>query len=94
MAKKTVAKTKPTGVTVMFRSLGRTFKGEGKTFDDAIRSIKVSGGIKTASVLAVKKDGVEKSKIINGRHAQALFGGGSPTTRMIHVKQVKAMFGV
>lgn len=94
MAKKAVKKSKPTSIKVFFKSLGRTFTGEGKTFDEAVASVQVSGGVKATSVLIVEKDGVKKEKIINGRHMQALFGQGSPTTREIHVKQIKMMFGV
>lgn len=79
---------------IKLKCLGRNYSAEGKTFEEAIGKIKISGGAKAVSVLTVETDEVQKERIINGAHTQALFGQGSPTTKLIHLKRVKEMLGV
>ena len=79
-------------INVTLKSLGRTFESVGETFEEAIGKIKIGNGAKLTSVLIVEKDGVKKEKILGGRTTGHLFGGGSPTARQIHIKQVSRMF--
>ncbi|MEK6880166.1 MAG: hypothetical protein AABY22_11180 [Nanoarchaeota archaeon] len=81
-------------VYVQLKSLGRRYDVEGTTFADAISKIKISGGAKALSVLTVKKDDKTIIKVLNGAHTNGLFGQGSPTTKMIHLKQVSQLFGI
>lgn len=76
----------------ILKSVGRTFKAEGATLEEALGKIKISGGAKAVSVLIVEKDGVKREKIINPAHTNGLFGQGSPTTRAIHLKGVTQLF--
>src|SRR3990167_10274958 len=79
---------------VTFKIVGRTFKAEGKTLEEALGKIKISGGAKAISVLTVEKDGIEKERILNGRHTHGIFGQGSPTMKAIHLKQILLMFDI
>jgi len=74
------------------KSLGRVYKSEGVTLEEALSKIKISGGAKAVAVLKVEKDGVVKEKILNGAHTNHLFGQGSPTMREISLKWVKELF--
>ena len=76
------------------KSLGRTYKSEGETLEEALSKIKISGGAKAVAVLKVEKDGVVKEKILNGAHTNHLFGQGSPTMREISLKWIKQLFEV
>lgn len=81
-------------VKITLKSLGRVFKGEGATLEEAINSIKVSNGIKVTSVMLVEKGTYRKERILNGRIAHYLFGNVSPTTKGIYLRKVSEMFGV
>lgn len=79
---------------IKLKSLGRNYSAEGATFEEAVDKIKISGGARALSILTVEKDGVSKDRILNGAHTNGLFGQGSPTTKLIHLKLVKSMLGV
>ena len=81
-------------IKITLKSVGRVFKSEGKTFEEAINKIKISGGARSTSVIKVEKDGKEIVKILNARHTNGLFGQGSPTMKAIHLKGVRAILGV
>ena len=76
------------------KSVGRTFKAEGMTFEDALRGIKISGGAKAISVLAVEKGDKKTDKILDPMTTQRLFGQISPTTREMHLNKIKERFGL
>ena len=78
---------------VTLKSLGRVYKSEGTTLEEALGRIKISGGAKAIAVLSVEKDGVKKDKIINGRHAQQLFGNLSNTSKELGLKWAREVFG-
>ena len=69
--------------------MGRVFKSEGKTFEEAIDKIKISNGARALSVITIEKDGVIKEKILNARQTNGLFGQGSLSLKAIHFKSVK-----
>src|SRR3990167_7718162 len=79
---------------VTLKCVGRVYKSEGETLEEALRKIKISGGARALSILKVEKDGVEKERILNGRHTNGIFGQGSPTMKAIHLKQILAMFDI
>ena len=79
-------------IKITFKSLGRVFKSEGATLEEALGKIKISGGAKAVAVLTVERDGVKKDKIISGRHAQQLFGNISNTAKEIALKWAKQVF--
>ena len=87
-------KTEKQKINVSVKCVGRNYNAEGETFEDAISKIKISGGARALSVLTVEKDGITKDRILNGAHTNGLFGQGSPTTKLIHLKYVKNMLGV
>ena len=74
------------------KSLGRVYKSEGATIEEALRGIKVSGGAKVVSVLSIEHGDKKTDRIINGITAHHLFGQGSTTTREIHLSKVKQLF--
>lgn len=76
------------------KSVGRVYKSEGETLEEALRKIKISGGAKAVSVLKVEKGEAVKDRILSGITTQHLFGQGSPTTREIHLHRVKQLFGI
>lgn len=86
------ANQKVDGLKITLKSLGRTFESVGETFEEAIEKIKIGNGARLTSVLIVEKDGIKKERILGGRTTGHLFGGGSPTAKQIHLKQVKRMF--
>jgi len=81
-------------VKIKLKCLGRNYKSEGKTFEEAVNKIKISNGAKAMSVISVEKGKYKKERILNGSHTNGLFGQGSPTTKLIHLKGVRAMLGV
>ena len=81
-------------VKITLKSVGRVFKSEGATFEEAIDKIKISGGARATSVINVKIGDKEIVKILNARHTNGLFGQGSPTTKLIHLKGVRAILGI
>ena len=74
------------------KSVGRTYKSEGETLEEALRKIKISGGAKAVSVLLVERGNKKIDKILSGITTHYLFGQGSPTAREIHLKKVKMLF--
>ena len=79
-------------IKIILKSLGRIYKSEGTTLEEALGKIRISGGAKAVAVLTVERDGVKKDKIINGRHAQQLFGNISNTAREVALKWAKQVF--
>lgn len=86
--------TKPYKVT--FKTMvGRTFKSEGTTLEKALKKIKASGGeAKAGGVLKVTKGSKVREKIVSGRAAHGIFGQGGPTSKLIHMKGVLALFDI
>src|SRR3990167_7888 len=76
------------------KSVGRTFRAEGMTFEDALRGIKISNGARAMSVLTVGNGGKETIKVLDPDTSQRLFGVGSPTTRDYHLNKIRQRFGV
>ena len=76
------------------KSLGRIYKSEGATIEEALRGIKISNGAKAVSVLLIEYGDKKKDRILSGITTNHLFGQGSPTTREIHLKKVKMLFGL
>ena len=79
-------------VNVTIKCLGRIFKSEGSTVEEAINKIKIPGGTKAMSLFTVEKNGVKREKILNGRHTHQLFGNLSQTSKMIALKWVNQLF--
>lgn len=79
---------------VTLKSFGRIYKSEGKTFEEAVDKIKISGGARSTSIIVVEKDDYKKERILNGSQTNGLFGQGSPTTKLIYLKGVRAILGV
>ena len=74
-------------------SLGRKYEATGNTFEECINKIKFFG-TKAVGVITVTKGDYTTERILNGRQMHGLFGGGSPTLKMIHIKQAKARLGL
>ena len=77
------------------KTVGRTFTTVGKTPEEAIGKIKISGGAKAISVLTVEtvgKDGRKQEKILSGATSHALFSDVGPTMKLIHLKKTLALF--
>ena len=91
MPRKKRSKNKPKYKATL-KSVGRVYKSEGATLEEALRKIKISGGAKAVSVLTVEHGDRETDKILNPITTARLFGQGSPTTREIHLSKVKMMF--
>lgn len=89
-----MSKTKKEVFKITLKSIGRTYKSEGKTFEEAVDKIKISGGARVTSVILVEKGKYKKEKILNASHTNGLFGQGSPTTKLIHLKSIKAILGI
>ena len=81
-------------IKISLKCVGRTFQSEGSTFEEAIHKIKISGGARAKSVITIEKDGQKREKILNARLTNGLFGQGSPTLKMIHLKGIKQILGV
>jgi len=92
MPKKTTKKESL--VTLAIKCLGRDFKSEGKTFEEAVDKIKIPNGANASSVLTFEQGKTRKTKILNGKQTNGLFGQGSPTMKSIHIKGVKAILGL
>ena len=79
---------------ITLKCVGRVYKSEGKTFEEAIDKIKIPNGARALSVITVKNGEITKEKILNARQTNGLFGQGSPSARAIHLKIVKQTLGV
>ena len=79
---------------ITLKCLGRAYKSEGETFEEAVDKIKISGGARATSVIKIEIGDKEIVKILNGRYTSGLFGQGSPTAKEIHLKGVKAILGI
>lgn len=90
-----MTKTKKTPkIKLTVKSVGRVFTSEGKTFEEAVDKIKIPNGARALSILTVEQGDYKKEKILNASHTNGLFGQGSPTARIIHLKSVRNMLGV
>ena len=74
------------------KSLGRVYKSEGATTEEAIRGIKISGGAKVVSVLLVENGDKKTEKILSAITTHQLFGQGSPSMREYHLSKIKERF--
>ena len=81
-------------IKLTLKSLGRVFKSEAPTFEEAVDKIKISGGARATSVIKVEKDGKEIVRILNARQTNGLFGQGSPTMKSIHLQGVRKLLGI
>lgn len=93
-SKNKVAKLVGEPYKVQLKSLGRIFRSEGATLEEALGKIKISGGVRVMSVLTIEKDGVKKDKLLRGDHAARLFTPMGPTNREIALKWVHQSFGL
>ena len=98
MKKGTKKTTKPaeiglTPIKLTVQSLGRKYEATGNTFEECINKIKFFG-TKAIGVVTLTRGDYTKERILGGRQMHGLFGGGSPTLKMIQTKQVKMLFGV
>ena len=79
---------------VSLKNVGRVFKSEGKTLEEALGRIKIAGGAKGMSVLNVEKgDKKKKGIILNGSQTIA-FGDFSPTMKTIKLKGIIQRIGL
>jgi len=104
MAKKTKKKIKsvpslvPTAlsatdsVIITLKCLGRVFKAEGATLEDALKKIKISGGTRALSVLTVIQGERKRVKILPANITNQLFGYVSNTAKIIGLKYIKQIF--
>ena len=88
------ATKKATKYELTLKSLGRVFKSEGKTLEEALGKIKIGNGAKAMCVLTVKKGDQTKERIVNGTYAHRLFSEVGPTMREIATKKVTELFGI
>jgi len=75
------------------KSVGRVFKSEGSTLEEALGKIKIGNGAKSMCVLTVKKGNQIKERIINGIYAHRLFSEVGPTMKGIAMKKVTELIG-
>ena len=92
MPKKQIT-TKVAPYELTLKSLGRVFKSEGDTLEEALGKIKIPNGAKAMCVLTVKKGDETKERIINGIYAHKLFSEVSPTMKEIAIKKVSELIG-
>ena len=95
--KKTKLKSIPSaldGYKLTLKSLGRVYKSEGGTLEEALNKLQISGGAKATAVLIAERGDRKVEKIINGINAQRLFGQASPTMRSIALKKITELVGL
>ena len=90
--KKPVEAKETTKVMVSVKILGRVFKSEGLTLEEAIKKIKISGGVRSLSVLTVEQGDRKRTKILSGSVTNQIFGHVSNTAKIIGLKHVKQIF--
>ena len=81
-------------IKLTLKSMGRIFRSEAPTFEEAVDKIKISGGARSTSVLKVETGDKEIVKILNARYNNGIFWQGSPTMKFIYLKGVRAILGV
>lgn len=99
LGNKSASKTDNVGSTptipaykLTLKSLGRVYKSEGETLEEALNKLQISGGAKATAVLIAERGERKVEKIINGNYAWKLFGKASPTMRMIALKRMHDIF--
>lgn len=90
--KKPIEAKETTKVMVSVKILGRVFKSEGLTLEEAIKKIKISGGVRSLSVLTVEQGDRKRTKILSGSVTNQIFGHVSNTAKIIGLKHVKQIF--
>ena len=90
--KKSTKKGTAPEIYIQVKSLGRVFKGEGESFDEALGKIKIPNGSKVLCVMTVTANGITKERVLNASQAKHIFGNGSPTLRQIILKGVRQRF--
>ena len=73
--------------------LGRLYKSTGKTVEEAISNLKVSGG-RGMAVLTVTKGKDSRWKVLNAVTTVRLFGQASPTLKAGAMKQILTRFEI
>lgn len=76
------------------KSLGRIFKSEGETLEEALRKIKISGGAKAMCVLKVEKGEQVKERILNASYCQKTFTEVGPTMKDYAIRKVIELIGL
>lgn len=81
-------------IKLTLKSVGRVYKSEGETLEEALNKLQISGGARAIAVLTAERGDRKVEKIINGNYAWKLFGKASPTMRMIALKKVTELVGL
>ena len=76
------------------KSVGRVFKSEGSTLEEALGKIKIGNDAKAMCVLTVKKGDQTKERIINAMYAHRLFSEVGPTMKEIAIKKITELIGI
>ena len=90
--KSVIQKAVPYELTL--KSVGRIFKSEGNTLEEALGKIKIGNGAKAMCVLIVKKGVETRERIISGIYAHRLFSEVGSTMKGIAIKKVTELFGL
>lgn len=76
------------------KSLGRVFHSEGKTLEEALKKIKITGGARVMCVLRVERGDRVKERIINANLAYKLFTDVGPTMKDYAIRKVIELIGL
>jgi hypothetical protein len=78
-------------VEAEIKILGKVFSSKGQDVKEALNNLKVGHVPKTMSVLKVKKDGGERSRVLLPKQTFRLFSP-MPLMREIAIKQISLLF--
>ena len=81
-------------IKLTLKSVGRIYKSEGETLEEALRKIKISGGAKAMCVLRVEKGDLVKERIMNGNIAHKAFGEMGPTMKDFAIRKMVELIGL
>ena len=79
---------------LIVKSVGRVFKSEGESLEEALRKIKITGGAKAMCVLRVEKGDQVKERIINSNLAYKLFTDVGPTMKDFAIRKAIELIGL
>ena len=81
-------------IKLTLKSVGRIYKSEGETLEEALRKIKITGGAKAMCVLRVEKGDLVKERIMNGNIAHKAFGEMGPTMKDFAIRKMVELIGL
>lgn len=91
MATSKKAATPKPKITSTLKVLGKTYKGGGKTVEEAVSSLKPAFS-RAPGILTLSKNKISREKVLRPQIVSRAFGPGSPSLQGVVKRQIATMF--